>query len=50
MEVKIHDQSIGLDVTGDGEVVEEIGEASERIEVHKGKKLLIEVKVYIFST
>ena len=44
MEVKIHDKSIGLDVTGDGEVVEESGEASERIEVHKGKKLLIEVK------
>lgn len=44
MEVKIHDNSIGLDVTGDGEVVDESGEASERIEVHKGKKLLIEVK------
>mgnify|MGYP001168957935 CR=1 FL=1 len=44
MEVKIHDKSIGLDVTGDGEIVEKSGEASERIEVHKGKKLLIEVK------
>lgn len=44
MEVKIHDKSIGLDVTGDGEVVEGSGKASERIEVHKGKKLLIEVK------
>ena len=44
MEVKIHDKSIGLDVTGDGEVVEESGEASERIEIRKGKKLLIEVK------
>ena len=41
MEVKIHDNSIGLDVTGDGVVVEESGEASERIEVHKGKKLLL---------
>ena len=44
MEVKIHDKSIGFDVTGDGEVVEDSGEASERIEVRKGKKLLIEVK------
>ena len=44
MEVTIHDKSIGFDVTGDGEVVEDSGEASERIEVHKGKKLLIEVK------
>lgn len=44
MEVTIHDKSIGLDVTGDGEVVEDSGEASERIEVHKGKKLLIEIK------
>jgi len=44
MEVIIHDKSVGLDVTGDGEVVEESGEASERIEIRKGKKLLIEVK------
>ena len=44
MEVKIHDKSIGFDVTGDGEVVEDSGEASERIEVRKGKRLLIEVK------
>jgi len=44
MEVKIHDKSIELDVTGDGEIVEQSGEASERIEIRKGKKLLIEVK------
>ena len=39
MEVKIHDKSIGFDVTGDGEVVEDSGEASERIEVRKKGKL-----------
>ena len=43
MEVKIHDPSTGLDVSGDGKAVEESGEASEKIEI-KGGKLLIEVK------
>ena len=44
MEVKIHDPSTGLDVSGDGKAVEESGEASEKIENPKGGKLLIEVK------
>ena len=44
MEVKIHDKSIGLDVFGDGEVVEDSGEASERIEVQQGRSFSIEVK------
>ena len=43
MEIRVHGKASDLQVTGDGEVVEEHGEASERIEIRKGKKLLIEV-------
>ena len=42
MEIQVHDIASDLSVTGDGDLVEGNGEASERIEIRKGKKLLIE--------
>jgi energy-coupling factor transporter ATP-binding protein EcfA2 len=44
MAIRVHKDSADLQVTGDGDLIEEDGEAAERIEVRKGKKLLVEIK------
>jgi energy-coupling factor transporter ATP-binding protein EcfA2 len=43
MEIRIHESQSGVEVIGDGELIGESGEAAERIEIRKGKKLLVEV-------
>ena len=44
MEIRVLKGSADLQVTGDGDLIKESGEAAERIEVRKGKKLLIEIE------